>query len=169
MISLPLLLAMPVLAFYAAERLYRVGRPAFAPALAVAASFAAGVVLAVIVPDGLFGSDAALAVVIGLFIAAVLLGVPIAFALLLAACTFFLAIGTVPMVALPQRMVDGTGNFILLAIPFFIFAGLLMERGGISLRLVALAQGLVGHLRGGMRQVAVVSMYLMSGLSGSIR
>jgi tripartite ATP-independent transporter DctM subunit len=102
-----------------------------------------------------------------LFMGTVLLGLPIAFALLLSACAFFWATATVPMIALPQRMVDGTGHFILLAIPFFIYAGLIMERGGISLRLVEFAQVLVGHLRGGMRQVAVVSMYLMSGLSGS--
>jgi tripartite ATP-independent transporter DctM subunit len=73
----------------------------------------------------------------------------------------------VPMVALPQNMVDGTGNFVLLALPFFIFAGLIMERGGISLRLVQFVHALVGHLRGGLLHVMVMSMYLVSGLSGS--
>jgi tripartite ATP-independent transporter DctM subunit len=70
-------------------------------------------------------------------------------------------------VALPQNMVNGTGNFVLLAIPFFVFAGLIMERGGISLRLVRFVHALVGHVRGGLFQVMVVSMYLVSGLSGS--
>jgi tripartite ATP-independent transporter DctM subunit len=64
-------------------------------------------------------------------------------------------------------MVNGTGNFILLAVPFFILAGLIMERGGISVRLVRFIQSVVGHLRGGLLQVAVVSMYIVSGLSGS--
>ena len=64
-------------------------------------------------------------------------------------------------------MVNGTGNFILLAVPFFILAGLIMERGGISLRLVRFIHTLVGHLRGGLLQVTVVSMYIVSGLSGS--
>jgi tripartite ATP-independent transporter DctM subunit len=64
-------------------------------------------------------------------------------------------------------MVSGTGNYILLAVPFFIFAGLIMERGAISLRLVHFAHTLVGHLRGGLLQVTVVSMYIVSGLSGS--
>jgi tripartite ATP-independent transporter DctM subunit len=64
-------------------------------------------------------------------------------------------------------MVNGTGNFILLAVPFFILAGLIMERGGISVRLVRFIQAVVGHLRGGLLQVAVVSMYVVSGLSGS--
>jgi tripartite ATP-independent transporter DctM subunit len=73
----------------------------------------------------------------------------------------------VPMVALPQNMVDGTGNFVLLALPFFILAGLIMERGGISLRLVRFVHALVGHMRGGLLHVMVLSMYLVSGLSGS--
>ena len=64
-------------------------------------------------------------------------------------------------------MVNGTGNYILLAIPFFILAGLVMERGGVSLRLIRFIQTLVGHLRGGLLQVTVVSMYVISGLSGS--
>jgi len=64
-------------------------------------------------------------------------------------------------------MVNGTGNFILLAIPFFILAGLIMERGGISVRLVRFIHTLVGHWRGGLLQVTVASMYVVSGLSGS--
>jgi tripartite ATP-independent transporter DctM subunit len=71
------------------------------------------------------------------------------------------------MVALPQNMVAGTTNFVLLALPFFIIAGLVMERGGISLRLVRFVHALVGHLRSGLLQVMVVSMYFVSGLSGS--
>ena len=64
-------------------------------------------------------------------------------------------------------MVNGTGNYILLAVPFFIFTGLIMERGGISLPLVRFVETVVGHLRGGLLQVSVVSMYIVSGLSGS--
>jgi tripartite ATP-independent transporter DctM subunit len=64
-------------------------------------------------------------------------------------------------------MVNGTGNFILLAVPFFILAGLVMERGGISIRLVRFIHALVGHMTGGLLQVTVASMYLVSGLSGS--
>jgi TRAP-type C4-dicarboxylate transport system permease large subunit len=54
-----------------------------------------------------------------------------------------------------------------LALPFFILAELVMERGGISLRLVRFVQALVGHFRGGLLQVTIVSMYIVSGLSGS--
>ena len=71
------------------------------------------------------------------------------------------------MVALPQNMVDGVSRFVLLALPFFILTGFVMESGGISRRLVMFVASLVGRLRGGLLQVTVVSMYIVSGISGS--
>ena len=68
---------------------------------------------------------------------------------------------------LPQRLIAGADNFVLLAIPLFLLAGALMETGGISRRLVALALALVGHLRGGLAHVTVVGEILFSGISGS--
>src|SRR5262249_48481306 len=94
-------------------------------------------------------------------------GLPVGFGALFEQGVYLWLADTVPMVALPQNMVDGTGNFVLLALPFFILAGLIMERGGISLRLVRFVHALVGHLRGGLLHVMVLSMYLVSGLSGS--
>src|SRR5207244_7652358 len=94
-------------------------------------------------------------------------GVPVGFVLLLATAAYLWAADAASLVVLPQTMVNGTGNFILLAVPFFILAGLIMERGGISVRLVRFVQTLVGHLRGGLLQVTVASMYVVSGLSGS--
>jgi tripartite ATP-independent transporter DctM subunit len=94
-------------------------------------------------------------------------GLPVGFALIFSTMVYLWISGAVPMVALPQNMVDGTGNFVLLALPFFVFAGLIMERGGISVRLVRFVHALVGHLRGGLLHVMVLSMYLVSGLSGS--
>ncbi len=64
-------------------------------------------------------------------------------------------------------MVNGISNFVLLALPFFVLAAVVMNQGGISLRLVRFVQALVGHFRGGLLQVMVVSMYLVSGLSGA--
>ena len=87
--------------------------------------------------------------------------------LLLSTATYLWGTGTASLVVLPQTMVNGTGNFILLAVPFFILAGLVMERGGISIRLVRFIHALVGHMRGGLLQVTVASMYVVSGLSGS--
>jgi tripartite ATP-independent transporter DctM subunit len=102
-----------------------------------------------------------------LFIGTLLGGLPVAFALLVASAAYLALTGIAPMVELPHNMVAGTSNFVLLALPFFIVAGLIMERGGISLRLVRFVHALVGHLRGGLLQVMVVSMYIVSGLSGS--
>jgi tripartite ATP-independent transporter DctM subunit len=114
-----------------------------------------------------FAGDAALGLALGLFFGTVLIGLPVGFALLLGTIGFLYASGTVPMIALAQNMVDGTGNFVLLALPFFIFAGMIMEKGGISARLVRFVHTLVGHLPGGLLQVMVVSMYIVSGLSGA--
>jgi tripartite ATP-independent transporter DctM subunit len=111
--------------------------------------------------------DVALDVELTVFFALIILGVPVGFALLNAALLFLCFSQPTPMVALPQNMVDGTTNFVLLAIPFFIFAGTIMEQGGLSRRFVRLVQAIVGHLRGGLLQVMVVSMYLVSGMSGS--
>jgi len=113
------------------------------------------------------GGDAAIVVALVLFFVAIFAGVPVGFVLLLATATYLWAADAASMVVLPQTMVNGTGNFILLAVPFFILAGLIMERGGISIRLVRFIHTLVGHMRGGLLQVTVVSMYVVSGLSGS--
>ncbi len=102
-----------------------------------------------------------------LFFAALLLGMPVSFGMLLASLAYLELTDTAPIVAVPQAMVDGTGNFVLLALPFFIFAGLIMERGGISLRLVRFAMALIGRMRGGLLQVVVVTIFLISGVSGS--
>jgi tripartite ATP-independent transporter DctM subunit len=114
-----------------------------------------------------FSGDAAITAALLLFFVAIFAGVPVGFVLLLATASYMWISGTASMVVLPQSMVNGTGNFILLAVPFFILAGLIMERGGISVRLVHFIYAVVGHMRGGLLQVAVVSMYVVSGLSGS--
>jgi tripartite ATP-independent transporter DctM subunit len=102
-----------------------------------------------------------------LFFGAILLGMPVSFGMLFATLSYLDLTDTAPLVAVPQAMVDGTGNFILLALPFFIFAGLIMERGGISLRLVRFAMAVIGNVRGGLLQVVVVTIFLVSGVSGS--
>jgi len=163
----PLGAGMVLLMFHAAARLLRAPR---ATVVAVGAGFAAALTLAVAArPVWLpwFAGDGAIAAALGLFFVAIFGGLPIGFALLLSTTAYLWLADSVPMVALPQNMVDGTGNFVLLALPFFILAGLIMERGGISLRLVRFVHALVGHLRGGLLHVMVLSMYLVSGLSGS--
>jgi tripartite ATP-independent transporter DctM subunit len=94
-------------------------------------------------------------------------GLPIGFALALAALTFIWVEGTLPGVIFAQQMARGIDNFVLLAIPFFILVGYLMEANGMSVRLIELLQRAVGQMRGGLNVVMVTSMVLFSGISGS--
>ena len=166
-VVVPLTASMALLMVYAATRLARAPRPTL---YGVGAGFAGVLALAFATrPAWLpwFTGDGAITAALALFFLTIFGGLPIGFALLLSTAVYLWTADTVPMVALPQNMVDGTGNFVLLALPFFILAGLIMERGGISLRLVRFVQALVGHLRGGLLHVMVLSMYLVSGLSGA--
>ena len=94
-------------------------------------------------------------------------GLPIGFALALAALIFVWAEGSLPGVIFAQQMARGIDNFVLLAIPFFILVGYLMEANGMSVRLIELLQHLVGRMRGGLNVVMVSAMVLFSGISGS--
>jgi tripartite ATP-independent transporter DctM subunit len=94
-------------------------------------------------------------------------GLPIGFALALAALIFIWVEGTLPGVIFAQQMARGIDNFVLLAIPFFILVGYLMEANGMSVRLIELLQRMVGRMRGGLNVVMVTSMVLFSGISGS--
>ena len=94
-------------------------------------------------------------------------GLPIGFALALAALIFIWVEGSLPGVIFAQQMARGIDNFVLLAIPFFILVGYLMEANGMSVRLIELLQRLVGRMRGGLNVVMVTAMVLFSGISGS--
>src|SRR5208337_1507228 len=85
----------------------------------------------------------------------------------LSALCYLHTVGTMPTIMLSQTMTRGINGFVLLAVPFFILAGTIMNEGGISRRLVHMVHAFVGHVRGGLFQVMVVSMYIVSGLSGS--
>ncbi|KAA3634678.1 MAG: ABC transporter permease [Proteobacteria bacterium] len=101
------------------------------------------------------------------FVVAMALGSPVAFAMIFSAFAANLAGGLLPPAAVVQNMVNGATKFLLLAIPFFITAGSLMNAGGLTQRLMDFAFKLVGHLRGGFAQVNVVSSGLYAGISGS--
>jgi tripartite ATP-independent transporter DctM subunit len=102
-----------------------------------------------------------------LFVTLIAVNVPIAFSMGLASIIGLLMKGNIPLVIVPQKIFTGMDSFPLLAVPFFILAGSLMDTGGISLRLVNLARTLVGHLRNGMGMVAIISEIFFSGISGS--
>src|SRR5215469_12444081 len=167
LIALPLPLGMALLALFALDNLRR---HSTSVSWSVAFIFAAILTVAFLTRDlwlPHLAGDAAIFVTLSLFFGTILVGVPVGFVLLLATATYLWAADAGSFVVLPQTMVNGTGNFILLAIPFFILAGLIMERGGISVRLVRFIHTLVGHWLGGLLQVTVASMYVVSGLSGS--
>lgn len=107
-----------------------------------------------------------LALLLGLFALCVVMGVPVAFALGIAAAATFAYEG-LPLLIGFQRIVAGVSVFSLLAIPFFIFAGELMLHGGIATRLVKVAVAAVGSIRGGLGQVNVFASMLFGGISGS--
>lgn len=99
--------------------------------------------------------------------ALIVVGVPIAFSMILATALAIWVGGQIPMVTLAQRLGSGVENFTYLAIPLFILAGAIMDEAGISIRLVRLARALVGHIRGGLGMVVVVSEIFFSGISGA--
>ena len=108
-----------------------------------------------------------LSVMVLLFLALVVIGVPIAFAMAMASSMFIFAEGRVPLALITQRLFSGVDSFPLMAVPFFILSGLVMDSGGISRRLIRLAKSLVGHIRGGLAMVVTVAEIFFSGISGS--
>lgn len=75
--------------------------------------------------------------------------------------------GLIPISGIARRLTGNSSEFVLAAVPFFIAAGLLMEAGDMTRRIIALAHSFIGHIRGGMGHVMVGSMYFMSGVTGS--
>ncbi|MGR4069189.1 TRAP transporter large permease subunit [Billgrantia sp. C5P2] len=108
---------------------------------------------------------------IGLFLGSLLasigLSVPIAFALLVSAVVLMLHLDMFNSQILAQNLVNGADSYTLLAIPFFLVAGEVMSRGGLSKRIVVLAMTLVGHRKGGLGFVAIFAAIIMASLSGS--
>ncbi|MDR1659456.1 MAG: TRAP transporter large permease [Desulfovibrio sp.] len=95
------------------------------------------------------------------------IGMPIAFALGISGCVFFLVHTEMPFITAIQLPITQTQNFALLAVPLFIFAGNLMNACGITERLIRLSLVLTGHMTGGLAQVSVAMATLMGGVSGS--
>ncbi|BEP60582.1 TRAP transporter large permease subunit [Variovorax sp. V213] len=98
---------------------------------------------------------------------AMMLGTPIAFALLICGGALMVSQGQIDTTILSQKLVEGADSFPLLAIPFFMLAGELMNAGGISRRIVNFALAWVGHLRGGLGLVAIFASVVMAAISGS--
>ena len=93
-----------------------------------------------------------LVIFLGVLATALVTGVPVAFALILCAVAMGLTLDMFDAQIIAQRLIVGANSFSLLAIPFFLLAGELMNAGGMSRRIVAFAVSLVGHLRGGLKR-----------------
>lgn len=106
-------------------------------------------------------------VLIGVFFILLAVSVPIAFAMGLATVAAILAHDTLPMTLLAQRALVGAESYALLAIPFFILAGNLMNGGGLTNQIVRLAMAFVGRFKGGLALTSVLAAMIFSGLSGS--
>lgn len=108
---------------------------------------------------------------IAIFLAALLgamaLGVPIAFSLLVTGAALMWHLNMFDAQILAQNIIEGANSFPLLAVPFFMLAGEIMNAGGLSKRIVAFATTLVGHLRGGLGYVGIMAAVIMGALSGS--
>ena len=101
------------------------------------------------------------------FLALMLAGIPIVIALGAAMTVFLLVTGAAPIEVMAHRFYSGLNSFTLLAIPFFVLSGLLMEAGGLSRRIVDFADALIGWVRGGLLMVAVFAATLLAAMSGS--
>ena len=108
-----------------------------------------------------------IAIFLGALLGAMALGIPIAYALLACGVALMWHLDMFDAQILAQNVINGADSFPLLAVPFFMLAGEIMNVGGLSQRIVNFALALVGHIRGGLGYVAIVAACLLSALSGS--
>ena len=98
---------------------------------------------------------------------AMALGMPIAFALIVCGVALMVQLDTFDSQIVAQNILNGADSFPLMAVPFFMLAGEIMNTGGLSRRIVNVALAFVGHLKGGLGYVAIVAACILSALSGS--
>jgi len=98
---------------------------------------------------------------------AMALGMPIAFALIVCGIALMYTLDIFDPQIIAQNIINGADSFPLMAVPFFMLAGEIMNKGGLARRIVNVALALVGHLRGGLGYVAILASCLLASLSGS--
>jgi len=101
------------------------------------------------------------------FLVLLVAGVPVGFAMAVSALMALAAGGTIPLTIVPQTMAGALDSFPILAVPFFLLAGELMEHGGLTTRLLRFSGCLVGHLKGGLMHMSIFGSLIFSGVSGS--
>jgi tripartite ATP-independent transporter DctM subunit len=150
----------------ALARLLRLGWRAALPGIAVVVALAIALHFGAPVLQG-FGNWNLLLFFVLLLGAGVLVSVPIAFAFGLATLAYLATLTHTPLSVVVSRMDEGMSSLILLAVPLFVFLGLLIEMTGMARAMVAFLAALLGHVRGGLSYVLLGAMYLVSGISGS--
>ena len=156
-----------LMAVYALEKLAALRLTGVAMGLAgVVAATALLLVFRHFYDSGAIDTDPLIPIAVAMF-AAFLTGAPIAVILALGGAFYFIVTGDAPLVAIPAAYQSGIGSFVLLAVPFFMLAGALMEVSGLAARMIDMVQHWVGHWAGGLLQAQVVAMYIFSGISGS--
>lgn len=163
--TIPITLGAALFVLHAGLSLWR--RPLRA-ALGSAAGVAAVLLLIALSRDAAWiHSNALYLMLAALFLAQLAIGVPIGFVLGAVGVACVYATGSANMMAVVMNAQRGSGGFIFLALPFFILAGFITDRGDIGARIVEFVASLIGHVRGGLMQVMIVGVYISSGISGS--
>ncbi len=163
----PLPVGMALMAVIAVQKLWARPRRSM-----IAAGITVAALLTVLITarnlSGPWGVHAlALWLTFGAFFVLLAIGVPIGFVLAMTAMLFLYLSGQAPIKSVPQTMYGGILGYVLLTIPFFVYAGFIMTEGGLSRRLAECVIAMIGRLPGGLLQVIVVAMYIVSGISGS--
>ncbi|MBB4481376.1 TRAP transporter large permease [Rhizobium etli] len=104
---------------------------------------------------------------LGSFLVLMLVGVPVAISMAVASVLYIVLYGVAPDIIVAQRMIAGVESFPLLAVPFFILAGNLMNSAGVTGRIYSFAVALVGWMKGGLAQVNIIGSVIFSGMSGT--
>ncbi len=162
----PFAIGMLLLATFAVERLWRLPRRLVFTVGAVLVASVAAWALALYL-TGPWGGPAMVLSALGVFSLMLAIGVPIGFVLPMVSFLYLFSTKAAPLQAIPLGMQHGISGFIMLAIPFFILTGYLMTEGGLARPLADWVCALVGHVRGGLLQAVVITMYIFSGISGS--
>src|SRR5262245_8824247 len=106
-------------------------------------------------------------ILVGGFLLLLIIGVPVAVAMAMSSIAYLLVYGAAPDVIVAQRMIAGVESFPLLAVPFFILAGNLMNIAGVTGRIYTFALALAGWMKGGLAQVNIIGSVIFSGMSGT--
>jgi tripartite ATP-independent transporter DctM subunit len=162
---LPVLLGVAAMTVFAVNNCFKAEPAARWPALAVCLTVVAGILgWNVLLPDNTVSPILLLCVTA---IGGLVLGIPVAFALGLGSMSYFLMDPSLSMLIWAQQVSSGAHHFVLLAIPFFVLAGLTMEVNGMSSRLIELLLRMIGRFRGGLNLIVIFATMLFSGVSGS--